>query len=134
MNGIFSFQGLYREATCPLLKQAVSLSSDRGVGGTQPSKRAASSGASPEAPPRRDVLYINKWYTFAACALLQLLMGVQYCFPCAPSPSLPCYPNLLKLSLCSPPCTFCECRYVPKIFRGSRNVDCPGIGTSKSAA
>ena len=83
MNGIFSFQGLYREATCPLLKQAVSLSSDRGVGGTQPSKRAASSGASPEAPPRRDVLYINKWYTFAACALLQLLMGVQYCFPCA---------------------------------------------------
>ena len=27
---------------------------------------------------------INKWHTFTACCLLQLLMGVQYCFSCAP--------------------------------------------------
>ena len=28
-------------------------------------------------------MYINKWHTFTACCLLQLLMGVQYCFSCA---------------------------------------------------
>jgi len=28
-------------------------------------------------------VYINKWHTFTACCLLQLLMGVQYCFSCA---------------------------------------------------
>jgi len=44
------------------------------------------SGASaiPERHVMPNVLYVNKWYTFAACALLQLLMGVQYCFPCVP--------------------------------------------------
>ena len=33
------------------------------------------------ANPVVGVLYVSKWYTFAACAIIQLLMGVQYCFP-----------------------------------------------------
>lgn len=80
LSGAWCHSATDRLGACLFRLQVKNILRDQGIGSADTGQQPVSSSNTPD-----QLLYVNKWYTFAACAVLQLMIGVQYCFPCAPN-------------------------------------------------